>query len=105
MNDILSPRQLAAAALLAVCTLAAHAQTASTPANKQQYLLAMRSASGTTTLTASFTGEGAHAYTITTHDDGSTVVAEQPATVAYDPQTKDDLMEGLDRLGANAKER
>lgn len=105
MDDIFSLRQFAAAALLAVCTTAVHAQTATTPSAKQPYLLAMRSGSGTTTLTASFTGEAAHAYSVTMHDDGSTEVAEQPAMVGYDPQTKDDLMEGLDRLGANAKER
>lgn len=105
MDDIFSLRQFAAAALLAVCTTAVHAQTATGPSVKQPYMLAMRSGSGTTTLTASFTGEAAHAYSVTMHDDGSTEVTEQPAMVGYDPQTKDDLMEGLDRLGANAKER
>ena len=36
-----------------------------------------------------------------------TVDAVQPGAInaAYDPQAKDDLLEGLDRLGANAKER
>lgn len=36
-----------------------------------------------------------------------TVDAAQPGAIAaaYDPQAKDDLLEGLDRLGANAKER
>lgn len=29
----------------------------------------------------------------------------QPASAAFDPQTKDELFDGLDRLGTNAKER
>lgn len=100
MTNHFTPRQLAASALLFACATAASAQSN----HARPYLLALRTSNGATTLTATSSSEGTSTYTLTSNADGTTTISGQPG-VEPEQQTKDDLMDGLDRIGTNAKER